>query len=319
VLLAPPVTGAEALSYPSQGLLFRLAALAALIAVVGIAFYFQLPYRSGWITQTTLDEVGAAPTPDFKLGSVEWTVSGYATDPALAPFRSAFQATCGNRRGIPAAICISDTMARRFPYGSPSTEFTDRSFDPVAHLSQHATGEPGHCMNRVAIMAAELLSVGIPARVTQLLPMHGPGHNVVEVWDEGNGWVVVDPTYGTVLGDGRRPIGAVVLRGAPEHVPWHTLAEAPAPKNSFEDGRRNGPDTRLYKGQLFYPEPWLYLRTGERVGRWPFRGAFARLSTGRLDVGRILFLRAAIAVSFVVAVVLLLSALRVRRREAVTP
>src|SRR5262249_35764448 len=120
-----------------------------------------------------------------------------------------------------------------------------------------------------------------------------------------------------VLGDGKKPSGAVVLRAAPERLPWHTLAEAPAPKNSFEDGRRNGPDTRLYKGRLFYPEPWLYLRTGPRVAPWPFRGAFARLGSGPLDFGRILALRVGIAASFSLAVAFLLSAVRVRRRETV--
>src|SRR5262249_1624337 len=174
----------------------------------------------------------------------------------------------------------------------------------------------GHCMNRVAIMAAELLAVGIPARVTQLLPIHGPGHNVVEVWDQAFGWVVVDPTYGTVLGDGSRPAGAVVLRVAPDRVPWHTLAAAPGPKGTVEDVRRNGPHTRLYKGRRFYPQPWLCLRVGPRSAGWPFRGAFARLGTGPLDIGRVLLLRVGIAGSAGLGVAFLLAALRARRREA---
>ena len=286
------------------------------VALVGALSYMRLPYRSAWLTHATEGEVAAAPTPNFRMGSIEWDVMRYAADPALEPFRSAFRNACGSEQGLNAALCVSDAMARQFPHGSPSAEFTDRTFDPVAHLAHHMAGEPGHCMNRVAIMAAELLAVGVPARVTQLLPMHGPGHNVVEVWDASYGWVVVDPTYGTVLGDGTKPASAFLLRRAPDHVPWHTLAAAPAPKSTVEDGRRNGPDTRLYKGRLFYPEPWLYLRVGPRTAIWPFRGAFARLGTSPLDFGRVLLIRLGTIGAFTLALGFLLAAWRVRRREA---
>lgn len=316
VMVAPPLSETRRRISTSSKLLFASALCLLLASFVGGLYYLRLPYRSAWIAQTTAEEVAAAPTPNFRMGSVEWNVSRYATDPRLEPFRSAFRSACGDRQGLTAALCVSDTMARQFPYGSPSSEFTDRSFDPIAHLARHTAGAPGHCMNRVAILAAELLAVGIPARVTQLLPIHGPGHNVVEVWDQPNGWVVVDPTYGTVLGDGKKPASAFVLRLAPDHVPWHTLAAAPAPERTFEGERRNGPDTRLYKGRLFYPEPWLYLRVGSRAASWPFRGAFARLGTGPFDFGRVLLLRIGIVGSFLLASGFFLAALRARRREA---
>jgi transglutaminase superfamily protein len=317
--VAPPVSETRGLIRASSRLVAGIGAFFLATATVGGLFYVQLPYRAAWITGTTIDEVTAAPTPNFRMGAIEWNVSRYAADPALQPFRAAFHTACAGKQGMAAALCVSDSMARQFPYGPPSAEFTDRSFDPIAHLARHSAGEPGHCMNRVAIMAAELLASGIPARVTQLLPIHGPGHNVVEVWDEPFGWVVVDPTYGTVLGDGQRPAGAVVLRVAPDHVPWHTLAAAPAPKGTTEDARRNGPDTRLYKGLLFYPEPWLYLRVGPRSAGWPFRGAFARLGTSPFDFGRVLLMRLGIVGSASLGLGFLLVALRTRRREAALP
>lgn len=129
--------------------------------------------------------------------------------------------------------------------------------------------------------------LGMSARVVQLLPSAGPGHNLVEVWDEQVGWVVVDPTRGGVLGADSRPASAARLAGVPESVRWFALARAPAPTSLVEEGRKTQPDPRLYEGQIFYPEPWLYLRVGRRSAPWPFRGSFACLGGTGLGCGRI--------------------------------
>jgi hypothetical protein len=142
---------------------------------------------------------------------------------------------------------------------------------------------------------------------------------VVEVWEPKYGWVVVDPTFGTVLGDGKKPVGAMVLRSAPDRVPWHTLAAAPAPQESFEEARRNGPETNLYKGRLFYPEPWLYLRVGTRTAPRPFRGAFARLAIDVRDLGLVTYVRLASVAASLLTAGFFLAALRARRRETARP
>jgi len=316
--MAPPVSRAGVrIRVRSRILLATFGAL-AFLTLLQAFLYLRLPYRSSWFVATTAEEVAAEPTPNFRLGAVEWPVSSYGSDPTLEPFRAAFRSACRQKLGLAAGLCVSDAMARQFPQGNPSTEFTDLRFDPVAHLKLHTAGAAGHCMNRVAIMAAQLLSVGIPARVTQLLPAEGRGHNVVEVWDAPNGWVVVDPTYGTVLGDGQRPAGAVRLRLAPEHVPWHTLANAPAPNLTSDDRRRSGPDTRLYRGRIVYPEPWLYLRVGARQAVWPFRGTFACVGANALECGGAQqLLRLGILGFGLAALGFLAAALRAQRREAV--
>jgi hypothetical protein len=79
-------------------------------------------------------------------------------------------------------------------------------FDPAAHFASHMAGEPSHCLTRSAILATQLLSVGIPARVVQFVPAVGKGHTLVGVWDETIGWIVVDPTNGGfVTGPMRQP------------------------------------------------------------------------------------------------------------------
>jgi len=273
---AHPIAGAR--SRVDARLLARLVlglSLAA-AALLQSLFYLSLPYRSSWIVATTLDEAATVPSPDFRLGSIEWSVSAYSVEPSLEPFRTAFRNTCGEKRGLPAALCVAEAISRQFPYGSPATEFTDRKFDPVGHMQRHAAGDAGHCMNRVAIVAAQLLSVGIPARVTQLFPGAGRGHNVVEVWGEPDGWVMVDPSYGSP----------------------------------------NRPDIRLYKGRVLYPEPWLYLRVGARSAPWPFRGAFACLGASALECGGTHdLLRLGIFASGLASVGFLVGALRARSRR----
>jgi len=35
----------------------------------------------------------------------------------------------------------------------------------------------------------------------------------------------------------------------------------------------------IARGELVYPEPWLYTRTGPRFSFWPFRGRFIQVGT----------------------------------------
>jgi hypothetical protein len=206
---------------------------------------------------------------------IEFPVQWYATSQELEPFREEFERHCAGRRGLLAATCLSDALALQFPHGSPPAEFVDREFDPIAHLRRHVGGTPGHCLNRSAIITADLLSVGIPARVTQLLPPEGRGHTFVEVWDDRFQWVVVDPTVGAVAGEGQEPKSALDLMSRPGQARWVTLTVSPSPPLLVAVDRMLGPERRLYGGSLVYPEPWLYLRAGKKHAPWPFRGSFA--------------------------------------------
>jgi hypothetical protein len=192
------------------------------------------------------------------------------------------RATCGDAVGLDAAACATRLLAARVPIGNPSTEYVDYAFDPVRHFEQHMAGEPGHCLTRSAMLTAQLLAVGVPARVVQLVPASGRGHTLVEVWDAGMGWTVVDPsTGGFVTGESGRA-SAPHLLAHPDGVRWHPfghasdLAEVPARDRYFRS---------LLTGNVFYPEPWLYLRLGERVAPWPLRGHYMRVGPTRLIYG----------------------------------
>jgi hypothetical protein len=290
--------------------------LTAVVSCGLSAYYLTLTNRSSWFTRSSVAEAMTSPAPGFRLGSIDWDVAAYARDTRLQPFRDEFRKRCGTRLGVEAGICVSSAMAAQFPHGLPPTEFIDRDFDPASHLSLHMSGRPGHCMNRSAIMAGELLSVGIPARVAQLRPTEGPGHTVVEVWDERYAaWVVVDPTYGAVLGDLSGPASAVGMMRAPETARWYTLSDAPPP-SSQEEERRNGPEVRLFRGRLLYPEPWLYTRTGSKNAPGPFRGTFACIGNGALECGEShLALRLGIVFSALASITLGASSLRKRRQR----
>jgi hypothetical protein len=276
--------GERAVSLSRRSLWWAGLGLGTLSALAGI-YYSNLSHRSTWLATSSVAEALDPPRPNFRIGSLFWDVASYADEPRLEPFRKAFAESCGSRRGLRAALCVSNTLARQFPHGTPPAEFIDRDFDPVAHLLRHIGGAPGHCMNRSAILASELLVAGIAARVVQILPKTGPGHTIVEVWDDEAGWVAVDPTYGAVLGNGAGPSSAVGLTQSPQAARWFALLRAPAPTSLVEATRRNGPDRRLFDGQILYPEPWLYLRVGRKDAPWPFRGTFECIANGLRECG----------------------------------
>jgi hypothetical protein len=173
-------------------------------------------------------------------------------------------------------------ISERVPWGKPSTEFVNLDFDPLSHFKEHMAGARGHCLTRSAILAAELLAVGIPARVVQFVPAEGKGHTLVEVWDVARSWTVVDPTTGGYL-TGRASRGsAVELLAEPDGVDWQPFAYAAGTREPVEQKRFF---RRLLAGNVLYPEPWLYLRLGGRAAPWPFRGEYARVGPAFLTRG----------------------------------
>ena len=76
----------------------------------------------------------------------------------------------------------------------------------------------------------------------------------------------------------------------------------------------------LLTGNVLYPEPWLYLRQGQRVAPWPFRGHYARVGPVRLVMGPLQqALHLAIPALLLSGVALLLSGLRRRTARAHGP
>ncbi len=256
-------------------------ALGCLSAAVAMLLLLRaLPYSSVRLASVEPSQATAQPTPDFALAPLRWPVTALAADPALEPFRQAMRASCGEARGLAAAACVTAVLSERTPAGNPASEYVSVDFDPVSHFERHMAGAPGHCLTRSAILATELLSVGIPARVVQLLPAQGKGHTVVEVWDEALGWTVVDPSTGGYVTAGGRGSGAELLAD-PSRLEWKAFGSTSA----SESAERRRYFQHLLSGNLLYPEPWLYLRRGEHVAPWPYRGQYARIGPTILKLG----------------------------------
>lgn len=247
--------------------LYSLIAFALTLLVLAITK--TLPYASSLIANTASGVAESDPRHEFSIGSVRWEVGQFSSAPQLAPFRRYFFERCGGQTGTQAAMCLSTAFDHAFPEGTPKHEFLERHFDPVGDFEAHLSGQPGHCVNRSAMLATTLLSVGIPARVVSFSPRSGwGGHTLVEVW-AGSGWVAVDPTEVGLVGSTvpysavqvKRSLGTLRLLGA-DGIVRHD----PYPQSSS-----------VASGELVYPEPWLYTRTGPRFSFWPFRGKFIQV------------------------------------------
>jgi len=265
------------------GLGLGLMGVACLAAALGLlAALKQLPYSSVVLTGIDGHQALRDPSPDFSMGRFTWPVRTLSTTSKLQPFRDAMPMACREAKGLDAAACVSRDLAARTPVGDPATEFAAADFDPAAHLEQHLAGAPGHCLTRSAILAGELLATGTPARVVQLVPVDGKGHTLVEVWDDERGWIVVDPSTGGFLTGRPRHASAVELLAEPARAGWTSFSESP---NAAEAERLRVHFSGLLTGNVLYPEPWLYLRVGERVAPRPWRGAYARVGPAFLTHG----------------------------------
>ena len=297
----------------------RIVTLAvSILILVQLALLIRLPYTTSLFQHLSNDEARVAraepPQNGFSIGGIHWNIRGYAVDPRLQPFRIYFHDHCAGRTGVAAAFCLSDKFAEQFPFGEPSGDLFAADYDPVAELQDHTEkGLPGNCVTRSGLAAAALLSVGIPARVVQLMPLEGAGHNIFSVWDESYGWVAIDPTYGHMIGDKDGPLSAFDAYQYPDKVTEYPFGQEPVGARKIT-GNYNKDPSSLFRGHITYPEPWLYLRTGSRVARWPFRAKFIELGPRHWRMGPAqTALRYGIAICFALLIASLIVARTARR------
>ena len=286
------------------------ALLSMVVAGALMLFLSRLPAASCSTFTVDPADAKAAPQDRFHLGPLQWDVAALASAPALQPFRAEFNATCAGKRGMAAALCINDDMVAHFPFGNSTRDMFSHRFDPAADLAAHLGGEPGFCTTRSAIMVNELLSVGQPARVVQLLPTHSGNHTVAEVWDRTWGWVMVDPSFGGVLGIDGRPVSALAAVSTEEPIKLVAMGRVPYRSDYYDH-------TVLGGGTIVYPSPWLHLRFGRRFAHWPYHALLGRLGGSWLrHGGGQALVRDGILVSFFGALVLLgLAGLGATRRR----
>ena len=259
-----------------------------------------LPYASFLVANTDTAVASSHPGREFSIGPVRWEVETFSSAPGLAPFRHYFLQACGGQTGTRAAICLSQAFDRAFPAGTPKHEFLERHFDPVANFEAHISGQPGHCVNRSAMLATTLLSVGIPARVASFSPRSGwGGHTLVEVWTDSD-WVTVDPTEMGLIGSSRPGSAEEIKRKSGSLRLFTPDGKVLQDPYLLSDS--------IARGELLYPEPWLYTRTGPRFSSWPFRGKFIQVGTyGWRFSTSLLLCRVAFVVSVLAGLVFLAS------------
>jgi len=76
-------------------------------------------------------------------------------------------------------------------------------------------------------------------------------------------------------------------------------------------GNYNKDPSSLFRGHIAYPEPWLYLRTGSRFARWPFRAKFIELGAWQWRMGPA---QTALRYGIAICVALLMASLIVAER-----
>jgi hypothetical protein len=246
----------------------------AVLLVVLVFALRHYEYSKAWLVSASLEEA-RAPRDPMALGDLHWDPAPYRHAPSLEPLRAMVAQHCAGRDAVTTADCLTDLFARRFPHGVPTHELFDSTYSPADDLADHLAGAPGHCVTRSGLLAAAMLSAGFPARVVQLIPPTGGGHNIAEVWDAARGWVYIDPTYGLTLDGPPGGHSAATALGPPERDDWRinpTLREVPGvhtePAILFKSLGW------LTSGHLVYPDPWLYTRVGHRAAPAPFQARF---------------------------------------------
>ena len=258
-----------------------------LSALIGVQLYILkvMHFTTSSISWHSVEEgkTEKKPSPNFKIGNLTFDVEAYSEAKELEPFRQYFEKTCKGLKGIKAASCLSESFVEKVPFGSPSDELFFSSYSPVISFKEHLDGKPGHCVSYSGMEATTLLSVGIPARMVQVLSEAKTGHNIIEVFDEKEGWVIFDPLSDLLLSKDGKPLSAL------------EMIESGASFTKVEAGQDNvtkGYLTEYYDGPtpfdkaITYPEPWLYTRVGAKQSMI-FRGSFVAFGRGYWEYGGI--------------------------------
>src|SRR5437763_2717844 len=98
----------------------RCTVLLAVALVVQLVVLKELRYSRA---QFELLSDESPPAPNFRMGSVEWDISHYSTEPALEPLRDYYRSVAGGRTGLAAAVAISRDIAGRCPFGDQPRDF----------------------------------------------------------------------------------------------------------------------------------------------------------------------------------------------------
>lgn len=241
------------------------------LAAAQLVFLWWLPYTTSALSYISVEngKLEANPSPNFRLGSLDWDVERYRKSAELEVFRRYFQEHCATLEGISAANCLSNNFLQAIPFGEPENEFFSPNYSPAQAFEKHLKGMPGHCVTFSGFTSVALLSVGIPARVVQIIPKDKGGHNIIEVWDKQEGWVLFDPLNGSLFSDGKKYLSAFEIIKSDEK----TLRRVRTgnKNDGYLKDYYNG--EAPFDGAIVYPEPYLYTRVGKSVAPVGFRAS----------------------------------------------
>ena len=266
----------------------KIGLIILLLTLVGGQLYLMksLHYTTSSVSWYSIEEEQkkAKPSPDFEIGNLEFNVEKYSKAQELEPFRKYFKQNCENTKGIKAASCLSENLLEKVPFGEPSDELFFPGYSPVKSFEEHLEGKPGHCVSFSGMTLGSLLSVGIPARMVQILPTTKKpnGHNIIEVWDEKEGWVLFDPLSDNLLanenGDYMSALEAISTNSKIKTVEAGTENITEGHLADYYD------NSTPFDKAITFPEPWLYTRVGEKDSSI-FRGSFVAFGEGYFEYG----------------------------------
>lgn len=260
----------------------------ALVTILQLYALKELDYSTSTISWAAVDEAMVPPdsNAEFQIRDFSWDVREARTSQELRVFREFYSRNCTGTKGLTAASCLSKELIEKIPFGVPSSEIFDEKYDAAGKFKDHLEGEPGHCVTFSTATANALVSAGIPARFIQIYFADGSGHNVVEVWDDQLGWVYFDPLNNGILVSDGKPLSAIkVIESSKRGIPLNLVG---ALGTTVDENRVENYKNRpmRFKPFVLYPEPWLYLRTGDKESSI-FRGSFIAVGDKDFRIGTV--------------------------------
>ena len=255
-----------------------ISAVSFCVAGLALTALVRLPYTQSIIDRVEKEDLCNPPNGAnaFRIGDREWDIDQYRASATLEPYRTFLERHALGLKGIDATRSICDAFNSKVTFGNPAREFLySPDYVPSADFESCLKGGPGHCVTISGHVACILLSSGLPARVVQFISPAGDtgGHTLLEVWDDRvDQWAAFDPAYGGALIIDGKAVSAVeaLKRHSDVTIDQSCAAAFSGSPNAFYGAR----SFSLIGGGLIYPEPWLYMRNGEKTVAWPFQGRF---------------------------------------------